>query len=208
MPKPDLDGAYALGGAEETRKFYREWAGTYDTGFAETRGYTAPREVARVFRAGAGDNIPVLDIGAGTGLLGEALRGTVIDAIDLSPEMLSVAEKKGVYRRLFTGDLTGPLDIPSDSYGGLVSTGTFTHGHVGAVCLPELWRIAKPGALFVCTVIAEVLDSAGFGSALAQMVARGKITPVQFREFSIYDKPGGDHADDKGLIMAFRKQPA
>jgi SAM-dependent methyltransferase len=208
MPKPDLDSAYALGDTAETKEFYREWADTYDASFADARGYTAPREVARVFRAGAGDNSPVLDIGAGTGLLGEALRGAVVDAIDLSPEMLRVAEAKGVYRKLFTGDLTGPLDIPSDSYGGLISTGTFTHGHVGAVCLPELWRIAQPGGLFVCTVIAEVLDSAGFGSALAQMVARGQITPVQFREFSIYDKPGGDHADDKGLIMTFRKLPA
>ena len=207
MPKPDLDSAYALGDAKETRKFYREWAETYDASFADARGYASPREVARVFRAASGNTTPTLDIGAGTGLLGEALAGTVIDALDLSPEMLRVAEGKGVYRRLITADLTGPLDIPSDSYGGLVSTGTFTHGHVGAVCLPELWRIARPGALFVCTVIAEVLDSAGFGSALAQMVARGQITPVGFREFSIYDKQGSDHSDDKGLIMSFRKLP-
>ncbi len=208
MPKPDLDSAYALGDADETREFYSEWAETYDASFAEARGYASPREVARVFRAASGDNGPILDIGAGTGLLGEALKGAVIDAIDLSPEMLRVAEGKGVYRRLFAGDLTGPLDIASETYGGLVSTGTFTHGHVGAVCLPELWRIARPGALFVCTVIAEVLDSAGFGSALAQMVARDEITPVRFREFEIYDKPGSDHSGDMGLIMSFRKQPA
>ena len=205
MPKPDLDSAYALGDAEETKEFYRDWAETYDESFAEARGYASPREVARVFRAAEGNNTPVLDIGAGTGLLGEALQGLVIDALDLSPEMLEVARGKGVYRNLMTGDLTGPLDIPSESYGGLVSTGTFTHGHVGAVCLAELWRIARPDALFVCTVIADVLDSAGFGSALAQMVARGQITPVAFHEFDIYDKPEGDHGTDRALIMQFRK---
>lgn len=206
MPKPDLDNAYSLGDAKETKEFYGEWAETYDSSFADARGYASPREVARVFRAAEGDNTPVLDIGAGTGLLGQALDGVVVDGIDLSPDMLAVARKKGVYRRLMTGDLTGPLDIPSDSYGGLVSTGTFTHGHVGAVCLPELWRIARPDALFVCTVIADVLDSAGFGSALAQMVARGQITPVRFHEFNIYDKAEGDHADDTALIMQFRKR--
>ena len=157
MPKPDLDSAYALGDAEETKEFYRDWAETYDESFAEARGYASPREVAQVFLAAEGDNTPVLDIGAGTGLLGEALQGLVIDALDLSPEMLEVARGKGVYRNLMTGDLTGPLDIPSESYGGLVSTGTFTHGHVGAVCLAELWRIARPDALFVCTVIADEL---------------------------------------------------
>lgn len=208
MPKPDLDSAYSLSSTKETKEFYSDWAETYDQNFANARGYTAPREVARVFRASSDGNETILDIGAGTGLLGQALGGFLVDGIDLSPDMLAVAAQKNVYRDLFTGDLTKPLDIASDTYGGLVSTGTFTHGHVGAICLPELWRIARPGALFVCTVLADVLDSAGFGSALAQMVARGQITPVQFHEFIIYDKAGDAHSGDKGLIMEFRKSAA
>ncbi len=205
MPKPDLDSAYTLGTAQETKDFYGDWADSYDENFADARGYTSPSEVARVFHA-AGISGPILDIGAGTGLLGQALGSGTIDGIDLSPDMLAVAETKGAYRALFVGDLTGPLDIPSETYDGLVSTGTFTHGHVGAVCLAELWRIARPDALFVCTVIAEVLDSAGFGSTLAQMVAREQISPVQFHEFAIYDKAGNAHSDDMGLIMQFRKR--
>ncbi|WP_306047317.1 class I SAM-dependent methyltransferase [Nioella sp. MMSF_3534] len=205
MPKPDLDSAYALGGKDETREFYKEWADSYDQTFAEDRGYRSPGEVARRFRAAAKGNEPVLDVGAGTGLIGEEMTGLTIDALDLSPEMLAVAGRKGVYRALITADLTGPLDIPDASYGGVVSSGTFTHGHVGPVCLPELMRIARPGALFVCTVIPEIYDSAGFGSALAQLVANGQITPIRFHDFAIYDKADDAHGDAHGLIMEFHR---
>jgi len=205
MPKPDLDSAYTLGGPDETRKFYKDWAETYDQTFAETRGYRSPAEVARRFHAVANGNEPVLDVGAGTGLIGRALAGVQIDALDLSPDMLTVAGRKGVYRKLITADLTGPLDIPDASYGGVVSSGTFTHGHVGPVCLPELLRIARPGALFVCTVIPAVYDSAGFGSALAQLVAGGRITPVRFHDFAIYDKADDAHGNERGLIMEFHR---
>jgi SAM-dependent methyltransferase len=205
MPKPDLDSAYALGGTDETRAFYKAWADSYDQTFAEDRGYRSPAEVARRFRAAADGNEPVLDVGAGTGLIGAALAGVEIDALDLSPEMLAVAERKGVYRRLITADLTGPLDIPDATYGGIVSSGTFTHGHVGPVCLPELLRIARPGALFVCTVIPAVYDSAGFGSALAQLVAEDRITPIRFHDFAIYDRADDEHGDEHGLIMEFHR---
>ncbi len=205
MTKPDLDSAYALSGTEETKEFYKDWADTYDSSFAETRGYRSPAEVARVFKAASKGNEPILDVGAGTGLIGEEMRGHAIDALDLSPDMLDVARRKGVYRDLITADLTGPLDLPDEVYGGVVSSGTFTHGHVGPVCLPELLRISKPGALFICTVVPDVYDSAGFGSALALLVAQGRISPVQFHDFAIYDKADDAHADARGLIMHFTR---
>lgn len=205
MTKPDLDSAYALGDKDETREFYKEWAESYDQTFAEDRGYRSPGEVARRFRAAAKGNEPVLDVGAGTGLIGEALAGVQIDALDLSPDMLAVAGRKGVYRELITADLTGPLDIPDASYGAVLSSGTFTHGHVGPVCLPELMRITRPGALFICTVIPAVFDSAGFGSALARLVADGQITPIRFHDFRIYDKADDAHGDERGLIMEFHR---
>ena len=57
MTKPDLDSAYALGGKEETREFYKAWAETYDQTFAQDRGYRSPAEVARRFRAAADGNL-------------------------------------------------------------------------------------------------------------------------------------------------------
>ena len=202
----ELDRAYGIDGADGARRLYADWADTYDDSFARAWGYAAPRRIAEAFLAAGGAAAqPVLDIGAGTGLVAEALPGLVIDGIDISPEMLARAGAKGLYRARIVADLTAPLDIPDATYAGFVSSGTFTHGHVDAGCLPELLRIARPGALFCCGTRPAVFDAMGFGSALALAVARGQIAPAGFREIDIYEGASHDHAGDTGLIMLFRR---
>ncbi len=205
----DLDAAYRIGSPEAARARYDAWAETYDAGFAEGWGYVAPREIAGLFaaRAGATDT-PVLDIGAGTGLVAEALPGRVVDGVDIAPEMLAKAAAKGLYRARIEADLTRPLPMPDAVYGGFVSCGTFTHGHVGPEAFPELLRVAAPGALFVLGTIPAVFDGAGIGSALAGHVAAGRIGPLDFAEIAIYEGAEHPHKDDRGLVMIFRKARA
>lgn len=201
----DLDEAYEIDGPDDARRMYGDWAATYDESFGEAWGYIAPREIATILQAELDPAGAVLDIGAGTGLVAEHLRGLTVDALDITPEMLEIARGKGLYRALMQGDLTKPLAIVDGSYDAVVSCGTFTHGHVGPECLPELLRITRPGAVFVCGTIAPVLDRAGFGSALALLVAQGKITPVAFRDIPIYEGAEHPHKNDRGLVMVFRK---
>jgi len=205
MTDYDLDNAYDINGPDEARTLYGKWAATYDDSFGAGWGYIAPREIAGIFRQLNDGNTPVLDIGAGTGLVAEHLDGLETDALDITPEMLEIARGKGLYRHLITADLTQPLDLPDTTYGGVISCGTFTHGHIGPECLPELLRVTRPGALFVCGTIAPVLDGLGFGSALARLVAAGRIEPVRFREIPIYEGADHPHAADRGLVMAFRR---
>lgn len=202
----DLDRAYQAQGADQVRQQYGDWAATYDSSFAEDWGYIAPREIAAIFKSEmTADHQPILDIGAGTGLVAEHLRGLDVHAIDITPEMLDLARPKGLYSQLFQGDLTKPLDFADGTYGGVISCGTFTHGHVGPECLPELLRVTRPGALFCCGTIPAVLDGAGFGSALALLVAQGRIEPVRFRDIPIYEGASHAHARDRGLVMVFRR---
>lgn len=205
MPNYDLDNAYEIDGPEEARKLYGEWAQTYDDSFGAGWGYIAPREIAAIYRGAMTDNEPLLDIGAGTGLVAEHLSDLTVDAVDITEEMLAVARGKGLYRDLIVADLTRPLDLPDAAYGGVICSGTFTHGHVGPECLPELLRITRPGALFVCGTIPPVLDGLGFGSALAGLVAAGRITPVQFHDIPIYEGADHPHAADRGLVMQFHR---
>lgn len=211
----DLGRAYRIDGPEDARRLYRDWAPSYDESFGKGWGYIAPREIAAILRDEMRDNLagdavsgdgPILDAGAGTGQVAEHLRGLVVDALDITPEMLDVARGKGLYRALIQGDLLARLPIPDAAYGAVISCGTFTHGHVGPACLPELLRVTRPGALFCCGTIAAVLDGAGFGSALARLVANGRIEPVRFREIAIYDASAAhEHKDDRGLVIVFRK---
>ena len=204
MSDHNLQQAYSIRGASDAKALYDDWAASYDNSFGERHGYIAPREIAAVFRAHQQDNTPVLDIGAGTGLLAEHLPGYAVDGIDISQAMLDQAAAKGLYRNRICADLTQILPIADESYGGFVSSGTFTHGHVGPEVFPELLRVARPGALFVCGVIPPVFDGAGFGSRLALFTAHGMITPVSFHDIPIYENADHDHAQDRGLVMVFR----
>ena len=153
--KPDLAAAYDLSSPEDNRRLYRKWADDYDETFIAAQGYEYPARIAEIFdrRSGAG---PVLDVGCGTGAVAEALSARPVDGVDISPEMLSVAAAKGHYRQLIETDLTANPDLERGAYQGVVSAGTFTHGHVGPDALLPLIDAAAPGALFVIGVNAVV----------------------------------------------------
>ncbi|MDB4224559.1 methyltransferase domain-containing protein, partial [Granulosicoccus sp.] len=117
---PDLNSAYALETVDDAKRLYANWADTYDSAFGDAQGYVLPREVVRAF-IDAGGAGPVLDVGAGTGLVGEGLAASGVgplDAVDLSEEMLAVAATKGVYRDHIAADITCPLNLKS--YRGIV----------------------------------------------------------------------------------------
>lgn len=128
-----------------------------------------------------------------------------IDALDITQQMLDQAREKDLYRDLICANVLDPLEMPDGTYGGVISSGTFTHGHVGPACLPELLRICRPGALFVCGCIPQVYDGMGFGSTLGVLNARGLIGPLTFRDIPIYEAAEHRHAGDRGLVMIFRK---
>ena len=155
-----LRRAYALSSDEESQRLYRDWATTYDDTMLHGLHYQSPRLVAdRLAALIAARDSAVLDIGCGTGLVGRELaaRGfSVIDGIDISPEMMAVARQKGGYRDFVCADLNARLPLADASYSGAICCGTFTSGHVRANCLEEVLRVLAPGAPFAFTVKLEV----------------------------------------------------
>ncbi|WP_300033305.1 class I SAM-dependent methyltransferase [uncultured Roseobacter sp.] len=203
---PDLETAYALETPGDNLALYARWAETYDQSFARAMEFLMPGHVARLFSAQGGQG-PVLDAGAGTGLVAEAMQagGAIeMDALDLSQEMLAVAASKKLYRNHIVADLTQKLPLPDGEYNGVVSSGTFTHGHVGPEALDELMRVAAPGALFVLTVKTEHFEARGFAAKFKSFGDR--IAGFSTVSLPIYG-PGaeGAHKDDEGLLVVFRK---
>ena len=164
--KPNLESAYALETPDDSRKLYAAWAATYDTQFADENHYILHEQVARHFALMGGFG-PVLDVGAGTGLCGEALNARGIepvDGTDISAQMLEVARTKGCYRTLFTGNILTGLDVTPGIYQGAVSAGTFTHGHVGPEGINTMLEAVRSGVgpqgydplvLFKCLLIGQ-----------------------------------------------------
>ena len=206
--KPDLAAAYALQTPQDSVDLYRKWATTYDEDFAKANDYRNPQLIAELFATGSDNDVPVLDVGAGTGLVGEALSThgvTPIDALDISVEMLEVAMSKGCYRSAIQADLTGHINVDSGIYGGVISVGTFTHGHVGPEAIDELLRVACCGALFALGINAKVFESAGFAAKFAAL-------EDSIRDFRLVETRGyGAKADaelkkTRSTVALFRKK--
>lgn len=205
---PDLKAAYALKTPEDSRRLYAEWAGDYDSGFAAREDYQLPNLTAREF-VRAGGQGPVLDVGAGTGLCGAVLDGFgvgPIDATDISADMLDIAMRKDIYRDAIVADLHDGIPVPSGSYSGVVSSGTFTHGHVGPDVLDALLRVARHGAQFALSVNAAHFASEGFETAFAQLQGTGQIASLSRVDVPIYgDLASGDHKHDRAFVVLFEK---
>ncbi|MFA3920151.1 class I SAM-dependent DNA methyltransferase [Ruegeria hyattellae] len=208
-PKPpDLRIAYSLKTSDDSRRLYAEWADDYDRMFALNEDYQLHIHTARAFGLAGGQG-PVLDVGAGTGLCGAVLADMgvgPIDATDISTEMLNRAMRKDVYRDAIEADLNEGVPVSRNSYSGIVSSGTFTHGHVGPEALDELLRIARPGAQFALSINARHFAAKGFSTkldALEQVARIGQPSLVEVRIFG--DLATGENKDDTAFIALFEK---
>lgn len=206
----DLNAALTLTGPDATLALYRDWAQTYDGGFATDMQYNLPAHVAAAFMAAGGQG-PVLDVGAGTGLLAAALRDMgfagQIDALDFSQEMLDVAAQKRLYSGLFRADVTQALALPRQ-YNGITSSGTFTTGHVGPAAFGPMLDIALPDALFALSINQRVWTGQGFDTALQTLAASNRIRDLHLIEVEIYGTAARaldpTHADDRAYVALFR----
>lgn len=210
-----LAAAYALDGPEANRSLYARWAATYETDFIAESGYRYHERVAALFVehclpvVGVGE--AVADVGCGTGVVGQALvrhRPVVVDGLDISPEMLQQAARKAhdgepVYRHLVEADLTQPLTIEPESYAGLISVGTFTHGHLGPEALDGLLAIVRPGGRCAIGVNAAHYTSHGFAAAFDRLVDTRRIDDLRLVDVSIYADDDRTDPDQYAHVAVF-----
>jgi SAM-dependent methyltransferase len=211
-----LAAAYALDGPDANRSLYARWAATYEIDFIAESGYRYHERVAAVFAecclTAVGPDDAVADVGCGTGIVGEALvrhHRLTIDGLDISPEMLQQAAGKvhagvPVYRRLLEADLTQPLTIEPHSYAGLISAGTFTHGHLGPGALDGLLAVVRPGGRCAIGVNAAHYASHGFAAAFDRLVATGRIADLQLVDVAIYGDDDRSDPDQFAHVAVFR----
>ena len=201
--------AYLLKTPKDSIKLYKKWAQTYDKDFALNSNYLSPKKISCFFNKHARNtDTPILDVGAGTGLVGECLYKTgnnKIIGIDISSEMLKQAKSKGCYFSLLVADVTKKIPLRSNSIGAVVSAGTFTHGHVGPEALDELLRITKPGGLFVLSINSKVFIKGGFQEKFLRI--KNSISVPVFNEFRVHgNKKDEKFSKIKVFASIFRKK--
>ena len=203
--KPSLQNAYDLKSPDDNIKLYSVWAETYDISFIDDMQYELHFAVAEEFVLNGGKGL-ILDVGAGTGAVAEALLQKAkycIEATDISEEMLKVADSKNIYKRSFFSDLTKEIPVTNSSYDGVVSSGTFTHGHVGPSSISELVRITKPGGLITISINEKHWISLNFESEVEKLNQYTR--NYTLKKISIYgEQSKHDHKDDKAVILTIK----
>ena len=151
---------------------YRDWAKKYDYDNDHVLGTVSqPKSVNLLSTRLKDKTAKIIDVGCGTGLVGEKLKAKdfiYFDGLDISKDMLSIAKSRG-YRNLFLGSLNKQLPVLDDAYDAAMCIGVFTHGHVSSDGFNELCRIVKPGG-YVCFTINEgVFEKYGFKEMIAEV---------------------------------------
>lgn len=158
-----LAGVYGARDSRQAAELYDEWAVEYERDVL-SYGYTTPAIITGLMgRYVSPEAGPVLDAGAGTGMMGEVLKPlgyAELCGIDLSDNMLKLARKKKVYEQLRQMELGERLDFPDNDFGAIVAAGVFTPGHAPPHSFDELLRITAAGGYIIFSVRHD--EDAGF----------------------------------------------
>ena len=161
----NLQNSYKASDGQEAAELYDSWAEDYEQRILSW-GYTTPAVAAWFLGRYTGPEAgPVLDAGAGTGLMGLILQPLGYEdllGIDVSQNMLDYARKKGVYKDLRQMELGRQLDLPSDAFAAVVATGVFAAGHAPPESFEELIRATKPDGYVIFSVRTDVYLEGGF----------------------------------------------
>ena len=145
---------------------YDLWAETYEKDVIDCFGYSIPVYFGdfleeKMKSDGSFTKLStVIDIAAGTGLIGEELRKRSfvgqIDALDGSKKMLEVAKKKEIYQNLYFHYLdpkvSMPEEVPSEFYDILTCCASLHLGNIAAECIKQMFNCVRVGGLIIFTL--------------------------------------------------------
>ena len=131
------------------REGYAEWSRTYEQTVQDEMDLRLLDRVRTIDWSSARG---ILDLACGTGRIGVWLRrhcpDADIDGIDLTPEMLALAEKTGAYRKLRIADITD-TGLAAGTYE--LCTQALADEHLPELepLYREISRVTRPGGVFV-----------------------------------------------------------
>ena len=141
-------------------------------------------------------SMTVLDIGSGTGLVGELVRGggvaRVIGVDSLADARVAcLRDRPGVYADYLTGDLASPSEallaqLRGYAFSGLISAGAFGGTHAPPAALINALSVLPAGAPVAITIDERWMDPSdpdGFGAAVERLVGRGELALMERTRF-------------------------
>eukprot|EP00931_Biecheleriopsis_adriatica_P028637 TRINITY_DN17075_c0_g1_i1.p1 TRINITY_DN17075_c0_g1~~TRINITY_DN17075_c0_g1_i1.p1 ORF type:complete len:588 (-),score=66.22 TRINITY_DN17075_c0_g1_i1:6-1769(-) len=138
----------------ELRYKYDQWATKYNENVVETYGQIPRRAAEMLVKHLPEKQSAVLDVGAGTGLVGAALAThcyTNLVAADLSDAMLDVAKTTGAYQSYVRCAIGDGCFQSLGPFHGIISAGVFSVGQAGPSELKAINTKILAGGIIVLT---------------------------------------------------------
>merc|ERR1719515_266820 len=111
-----------FGPKDDNKKLYDQWANKYEQD-VRAWGYRMPEVCAETLKryapAGQEDTLKILDAGAGDGLSGKAIADQGfkdVIGVDISPELIKIANNNNMYKKAEVADLSKPLKYEADAF--------------------------------------------------------------------------------------------
>ena len=135
---------------------YKAFAASYETRMRQDLKYAGPERISDALTAVAGEGpFPlVLDLGCGSGLAGEMIRPRAgeLTGIDLSPDMIALAEARKIYDRLEVAEITSWLNDGAAPFDLIISCDCHIYfGDLGELVTAAARRL-KPGGYFALSM--------------------------------------------------------
>jgi predicted TPR repeat methyltransferase len=160
---------------------YDQWAKGYDDDLASW-SYRAPTVVTETVLSRHPAATAVLDVGCGTGLVGQALRergfAGRITGLDISEESLEIARQRGAYDSVDRADLQQRLPVEDDSVDAVVCVGVMTYLPEVEAVWRELARVTRPGGLVVVTQREDLWDDRACQEVVERLQDEGVWAPL------------------------------
>jgi predicted TPR repeat methyltransferase len=139
-------------------RLFDDFAATFERRLVDELKYCVPEAlraaVARHWPSQPPNDLDVLDLGCGTGLVGKQFRDVTrrLTGVDLSPEMLAEAQRSGVYDRLIGDDVVHFMATDDGQYDVILAADLFIYiGDLGELFAVAAARL-RPGGLFAFSI--------------------------------------------------------
>jgi predicted TPR repeat methyltransferase len=190
--------AYSYDKPEDLARYYNDSAKEYDD-YVRSVGYILPRLVAEKAIGLIRESDVVIDVGCGTGLLGVELNllncNLQIHGFDVSPMMILCAyEKRNIdqrrcYEKLHQIDATTENPISKNKYSFMVSSGTFTTGHLDGNHLSRIVNLMKNNSFAVFSVKSDHYYESNFMDSIKGLEKNKSIELIDILEVDSYENP-------------------
>ncbi len=141
---------------------FDQYAPQFETALVQNLAYVVPERLNGLLRevmaeTGIAGFAEALDLGCGTGLMGERIRAVTshLSGIDLSAGMVALTARKGVYDRVEKAELVDHLRGCADSFGLISAADVVIYCGALAPVLDSVARALRPGGLFVFSLEAH-----------------------------------------------------